>query len=112
MTGRKTDDPLFTALLAQARLRNPEVRAGAMFGSRAVFVGRKMAACVLDGKIGLRVPAALASASLLCGRAESFRPYGKAPMREWIEIDGANLVEQVDLLTEAIAFAGRNNLAK
>ena len=112
MTKSKADDPLFTALLAQARLRNPEVRAGAMFGSPAVFVGRKMAACVLDGKIGMRVPAALASASLREGRAGSFRPYGKAPMREWIEIDGAALIEQGDLLTEAIAFAGKNNLAK
>jgi hypothetical protein len=112
MTKSKAEDPLFSALLAQARLRNPEVWAGAMFRSLAVFVGRKMAACVLDGKIGLRVPAALASAGLLCGRARPFRPYGKAPMREWIEIDGAALIEQGDLLTEAIAFAGRNNLAK
>ena len=33
-------------------------------------------------------------------------------MREWIEIDGAKLIEQGGLLTEAIAFAGRNNLAR
>jgi hypothetical protein len=112
MAGARTDDPLFTALLAQARLCNPEARAGAMFGSPAVFVGRKMAACVLDGKIGLRVPAALAAASLSEGRAAPFRPYGKAPMREWIEIDGDALIEQGDLLAEAIAFAGKNNLAR
>jgi len=103
-------DPLFAALLAQVRLRNPDARAGAMFGSPAVFIGRKMAACVLDGRIGLRVPAALASASISQGRAVYFRPYGKTPMREWIEIDGDALVEQGDLLTEAVAFASRNNL--
>ena len=28
-------------------------------------------------------------------------------MREWIEIDGAALIEQGDLVTEAIAFAGQ-----
>jgi hypothetical protein len=54
----------------------------------------------------------VASAGLRDGRAGPFRPYGKATMREWIEIDGAALDEKGDLLTEAIAFAGKNNLAK
>ncbi len=110
----KKDDPLFETLLAESRLRNPEVRAGAMFGSRAVFVGRKMAACVFDGKIGMRVPAAVARLSLSDGRAAPFRPHGRPVMPEWIEIDGGGdaLTGKADLLSEAIAFAEANNKGK
>lgn len=101
------DRALFEALLAEARLRNPEARAGAMFGSPAVFIGRKMAACVFGGKIGMRVPASVASLSLELGRATAFRPHGRPAMREWIKIEGSGeaLTGEGDLLTEAIAFA-------
>ncbi len=110
----KKDDPLFETLLAESRLRNPEVRAGSMFGSRAVFVGRKMAACVFDGRIGMRVPAAVARLSLSDGRAAPFRPHGRPVMPEWIEIDGGAdaLTGKADLLSEAIAFAEANNKGK
>lgn len=114
MAAGKKDEPLFEALLAEARLRNPEIRAGSMFGSPAVFVGRKMAACVVDGRIGMRVPAAVARLSLSDGRAAPFRPHGRPAMPEWIEIDsGADaLTEKSDLLSEAIAFAEANNKGK
>lgn len=114
MAAGKKDDPLFESLLAEACLRNPEVRAGAMFGSRAVFVGRKMAACVYDGKIALHVPKAVATLSLSTGRAALFRPHGRPAMPEWIEIGGGadTLKEMADLLSEAIRFAEANNRNK
>ena len=114
MAGLTLDRTLFEVLLAEARLRNPEARAGAMFGSPAVFVGRKLAACVLGGKIGMRVPVSVASRSVEQGRAGVFRPHGKPAMREWIEIDGSSeaLIGGGDLLTEAVAFAELNNHVK
>lgn len=114
MAGPAHDRALFATLLAEARLRNPEARAGAMFGSPAVFVGRKMAACVFGDKIAMRVPASTASRSLQQGRAGIFRPRGRPATREWIEIEGSGkaLIDNGDLLTEAVAFAELNNHAK
>jgi hypothetical protein len=47
-----------------------------------------MAACVYDGRIAMRVPAAIAQLTLGSGRAAPFRPHGRPAMPEWIVIDG------------------------
>jgi hypothetical protein len=58
-SGMKKDMPLqhdmalFDTLLAEAKLRNPEVRRGSMFGSPALFLGRRMIGCVFGPTIGL-----------------------------------------------------------
>lgn len=114
MAAGKPVEPLFETLLAESRLRNPEVRAGSMFGSPAVFVGRKMAACVYDGRFALRVPKTVATLSLSEDRATPFRPHGRPAMPEWIALDGGEqaLTGKGDLLREAIAFAEANNRSK
>jgi TfoX/Sxy family transcriptional regulator of competence genes len=99
------DRTLFETLLAQARLRNPDVRSGAMFGSPALFLGRRMIGCVFGGNIGLKVAAATAAGALAAGSASAFRPYGKPAMREWIEIPGESLTANLALLEQAIRFA-------
>jgi hypothetical protein len=82
------DKALFQSLLAAARAISPEIRAGQMFGCPAIYVGRRMVACVYGRAIGLKVPARLARENLDSGRATAFRPYGKPAMREWIQIEG------------------------
>jgi TfoX/Sxy family transcriptional regulator of competence genes len=99
------DKMLFEQILAEAKLRNPEVRAGSMFGSPALFLGRRMIGCVFGSTIGLKVPAAVAAEALARGSARPFRPYGKPAMREWIEFDGNALTRHVNLLEQAIRFA-------
>ncbi len=105
------DRDLFQTLVAEARRLGPDVRVGSMFGCPAVFQGRKLAACVYGDGVGLRIPEAIATASLQAGRARAFRPHGKPAMREWIQIDGgaAAIAASLDLLAAAIAFAAANN---
>lgn len=112
-SGMKKDMPLqhdmalFDTLLAEAKLRNPEVRRGSMFGSPALFLGRRMIGCVFGPNIGLKVPAEVAAQAIASQSATHFRPYGKKAMREWIELDGRALARHLDLIEQAIHFAAQ-----
>lgn len=103
------DRDLFEALLGRVRATEPEVRGGAMFGSPAAFAGSRMAFCVFERSVGLKLPEARARELIAAGEAVPFQPFGKAPMREWIQMtprgDGATLVP---FLREAVAFALSN----
>lgn len=104
----KHDKARFEMLLAEARLINPDVRGGSMFGAPALYLGRRMIGCVFGSGIGLKVPAQTAARAIADGAASSFRPYGKAAMREWIEIPGTALAANLALLEQAILFAGES----
>ncbi|WP_374330748.1 hypothetical protein [Aestuariivirga sp.] len=101
------DRTLFESLLAEAQRRNPDVRSGAMFGSPALFLGRRMVGCVFGANIGLKLPAAAVASAIAAGSASAFRPYGKPAMREWLEIPGTSLFANLALLDLAIQFAER-----
>lgn len=103
--------PLFKALYEQARGIEPKALRGTMFGSPAIFVGRKMAACVFGSEVALKIPADLAKTVIASGRAEQFTPYGKPKMREWVSLPVAvnNLDDLSDLLTAALSYAKENN---
>lgn len=105
------DAALFAALRALAWGHTADLREGQMFGAPAVFVGRRMAGCVLGGVVGLRVPAALALSARQSGRAADFTPHGKAPMREWIALalPPERLDEATDLIAASLDFAKANN---
>jgi hypothetical protein len=89
----------------------PDLREGKMFGSPALYVGRRMACCVFGHEVGLRVPIELAEAARAVGRARDFTPNGRVPMREWIAVNlpPDQLPTAIDLISEALAFARRNN---
>lgn len=98
------DARLFAALLQAARHHLPEIRAGSMFGSPALYRGRRMVGCVFGDAIGLKVPAELAKQAIADRRATRFQPMGRKPMREWIQCEppvGGSL----DLLHAAIDYA-------
>lgn len=101
------DVALYQALLKLAFTEPTDLREGQMFGAPAIYVGRRMAACVLGGEVGLRVPAGVAAYARNNGRARAFTPYGKSPMREWIALDLSpdQLSDASDLIAAAIAFA-------
>jgi len=105
------DMALYDALRSLAFARRPDIRDGRMFGAPAVYIGRRMAACVLGAQVGLRVPADIAASACGCGRARPFTPYGKRPMREWIALDmtADKLADASDLVAAAICFAEANN---
>lgn len=101
------DLALFDALLGEARLRNPDIQRGSMFGAPALFLARRMIGCVFGSNIGLKVPAKVASQAIASRSATHFRPYGRKAMREWIEIEGPALTRHLPLLAQAIEFAGK-----
>lgn len=105
------DQALYRTLRALAFAVSPDIREGQMFGAPAVFVGRRMAACVLGAEVGLRVPAELAASACRSGRSRAFTPYGKRPMREWIALDltADELSGASDLIAAAVSFARANN---
>ena len=81
-----------------------------MFGCPALYVGRKLALCVYEDRIGMRVPEAVATRAKSTKRADTFTPYGKKPMREWIAVTAVeDLAEFQDLFEAALRFAGENN---
>ena len=101
------DKSLFEDFIAEARVIEPELRSGAMFGCPTVFLGRRMLGCVYGASIGLKVPAELAARVLADGRVTPFQPYGKTTMREWIQIDGGRqaLAAHRDLIAASVAYA-------
>lgn len=78
-------------VLDRLLLQDPRVRPGAMFGYPAYYVGRKMAMCLYEGGVGLKVPEGVV-AQLLEGdpNAVPFQPLGKRRMREWVQINLEN----------------------
>ena len=101
---------LYTELVGLISELSISSREGKMFGCPALYVGRKMALCVYEDCIGMRVPENIAIKAKSLQRAVPFQPYDKKPMREWIAIEPTdNLNEFEDLFLAALSFAGQNN---
>jgi hypothetical protein len=109
ITRRKTvhDRALFDAMVVKMRIAEPGIRVGAMFGCPAVFVGRRMAFCVYGSAIGVKIPQADAARLIASRMAAAFRPYGRPPMKEWIELQAtaADFGKVVPILTLALRYA-------
>ena len=101
------DRGLFDVAFAHVRDIDPSVHEGAMFGCPAAFVGTHMAFCVYGSGIGIKLPAERAAALVRMGRAFAFQPYGRAAMREWVEIriTRDRIAEIAGVLIEAIEYA-------
>jgi len=101
------DRGLFDVAFAHVHSLDAEVREGAMFGCPAAFVGNHMAFCVYGSGIGIKLPAPRATALVEAGRAIAFQPYGRPPMREWVEIriSRDRIAEIAGVLIEAVEYA-------
>jgi hypothetical protein len=101
------DRALFDAVVAQMRTTEPGIRIGSMFGCPAVFVGRRMAFCVYGSAIGAKIPEAEAARLIASGEATAFRPNGRPPMKEWIELRATpgDSVTPAPILTLALRYA-------
>jgi hypothetical protein len=101
------DRALFDALVVQMRTTEPGIRIGSMFGCPAVFIGRRMAFCVYGSAVGAKIPEAEAARLIASGEATAFRPYGRPPMKEWIELQAkpCDSVTLAPILTLALSYA-------
>jgi hypothetical protein len=76
------------AILDDLLLGIPFVLPGKMFGYPAYYAGKKLAICLYEQGVGLKLPA-LSAARLLetDPNVTSFQPMGRPKMREWIQIN-------------------------
>lgn len=84
----------------------PGVRPGKMFGFPAFYAGRKLFACIYGEGVGLKLPEETIQ-KLTGTHIVPFQPYGKPPMREWIEIRRVRATDynhDADLFRQAAAF--------
>lgn len=108
MTTANTDSSLKTQIDALL-LKLPGVSARKINGLDAYFVSDRMFACISDGGVAIRLPAAVAT-ELHFSRDNvvPFQPRGLPSTREWIQIDRADAAEyekDLALFQDAMAFA-------
>ncbi len=89
-------------------LQFPGVEAGEMTGLLAYFVGKKMFACVCNGGVGVRLPAAeAANLQFSKDNVVPFEPKGRKSTREWIQINhenSADYAKDLEIFRASIAF--------
>lgn len=84
------------------------VEAGEMSGLLAYFVGKRMFACICNGGVGVRLPAAVA-ANLQFSKDNvvPFEPKGRKSTREWIQLNHANSADyekDLEIFQASVAF--------
>lgn len=84
------------------------VQAGEMTGLLAYFVGKRMFACICNGGVGVRLPAAdAANLQFSDNNVVAFEPKGRQSTREWIQInheDSADYEKDLEIFQSSIAF--------
>ncbi|MEE4195291.1 MAG: hypothetical protein V2J07_08850 [Anaerolineae bacterium] len=84
-------NPDHKVVLDQLLLGLPLVREGKMFGFPAYYAGKKLAICLYEEGVGMKLPAATVKRLLDEDKnAIPFQPYGKPKMREWVQINCAD----------------------
>lgn len=86
----------------------PGVEAGEVTGLLAYFVAKKMFACICNGGVGVRLPAAdAANLQFSMGNVVAFEPKGRKSSREWIQINHENSADyekDLQIFQSSIAF--------
>jgi hypothetical protein len=88
-------------------LKDPYVASGKMFGFPAYYVNNKLFACIYEEGVGLKVPADTAKEQIGKKGIIPFQPYGKAKMKEWIQINRENpkeYLQDMELFQSSINF--------
>ena len=84
-------NPDHKVVLDQLLLSLPMVREGKMFGFPAYYAGKKLAICLYEDGVGMKLPEATVKRLLTeDANAIPFQPYGKPKMREWVQINCAD----------------------
>ena len=99
--------PSHKAELDSILLNLPGVTTGKMFGFPAYFVNKKMFACIYRDGVGVKVPQPLAEKLLAQPHITPFRPLGRPPMREWVQINrpqAADYRQDLEIFQAAVDF--------
>lgn len=89
-------------------MEHPDLKAGKMFGFPAWYVGKKLCMCVYENGVGIKLPEKIILELLEKDpNAIPFQPYGKAKMRQWIQINlerSEDYLKYRELFDESIRF--------
>jgi len=81
-------NPNHKVVLDQLLLGHPLARPGKMFGYPAYYVGKKLAICLYEQGVGVKLPEKSVAKLLETDpNCIPFQPLGKPRMREWIQIN-------------------------
>lgn len=101
-------DAEIKTVLDKTLLDDPRVRAGKMFGYPAYYAGDKLAICLYEDGVGVKLPAEMAARLIAEDEhVVPFQPLGRPKMREWIQINlsgPADYGEYLGILEESIRF--------
>jgi hypothetical protein len=83
-----TFDPLIKSVLEEMFRTNTFLRPGKMFGLPAWYVGKKLCVCLYEEGVCIKLPLKTVSRLLETdSQFIPFQPYGKAVMREWVQLN-------------------------
>lgn len=94
-------------ILDSILLSSPEVSPGKMFGYPAYYIGGKLAICLYEDAVGVKVPEKLAKELLVKKHITTFQPMGKPKMREWVQLNrekSTDYVKDKNILFASIDF--------
>ncbi len=93
-------------VLDKLLLDYPYVRPGKMFGYPAYYVVKKLAICLYEQGVGVKLPEQTVTKLLESdSNIIPFQSLGKLKMREWIQInldDSKNYIQYMDIFEESI----------
>ena len=95
--------PLFDAVAA-AHAGDAGVTRSKMFGSPGLKTGGKVFACLWQGKLVVKLPAARVAALVAEGKGARFDPGMGRQMKEWVEVGPSSADEWLALAAESRAF--------
>lgn len=86
----------------------PYVRSGKMFGYPAYYVVKKLAICLYEQGVGVKLPEQTVTKLLESdSNIVPFQPMGKPKMREWIQINlnnSKNYIQYIEVFEESIRY--------
>jgi hypothetical protein len=95
-------NPDHKAVLDRLLLDYPHVRPGKMFGFPAYYVVKKLAICLFEQGVGVKLPEQTVTKLLeKDSHIVPFQPMGKPKMREWVQI---NLINSEDYIQYKALF--------
>lgn len=103
-------DPERKAVPDSLLLGMPGVTGGTMFDCPGYFVGGKLFAVLYGDGVGIKVPAHIVDRLMNQTDIVPFQPYGRAKMREWVQINHANPTEyrkDLDILHASMGYVAQ-----
>jgi hypothetical protein len=102
-------NPEIKQIVDSILLNIPSVISGKMFGYPAYFVNKKLAACIYEKGVGIKVPQSIAGEMVGKEGITPFQPLGRVKMKEWIQINRENpedYLKDIKTFEASVSYVG------